>query len=106
MQTNQKAISSLVDYIKVDQFYISCHFKCDVKNKTIVSTVPFEPYNGKVCLTWKDVVFHPIASYNLYFHTPVTIFNAECHETIVLKAFQEVSNYFTWNQKENRYIYN
>ena len=78
----------------------------DVKNKTIVSTVPFEPYNGKVCLTWKDVVFHPIASYNLYFHTPVTIFNAECHETIVLKAFQEVSNYFTWNQKENRYIYN
>jgi hypothetical protein len=106
MGSRQKDILSLIDFVKIDRFYVSCHFKCRVKGKTVVSTVPFEPYDGKIEIRWQDIILHPIKSYNRYYHTPITIYGNDCHETIVLKAFKKVSNYFVWNQQEHRYIYN
>ncbi|MDF1875562.1 hypothetical protein JHD48_07430 [Sulfurimonas sp. SAG-AH-194-I05] len=106
MRGDPKHITSLVEYVKIDRFYISCHFKCDIKNKTVVSTVAFEPYNGKIEFTWAEIIFHPIRSYNKYYHTPITIYGDDVHDTIVLKAFKRVSNYFVWNQQQERYIYN
>ena len=106
MILSNENIVSLIDYIKVDEFTISCHFKCEVKNRTVVSTVAFEPYDGKIEFVWQDIVFHPIKSYNRYYHTPITIYGKNCHETIVLKAFKKVSKHFTWNYKEKKYIYN
>lgn len=102
---NTKQVTSLLDYVKIDKFYVICHFKCQVKNKTVVSTVPFEPYDGKIEITWQDVLFHPIRSYNRYHHTPITIYGNNTHETIVLKAFEKVSKYFEWSAKEQKYIY-
>jgi len=106
MVVHKEGILLLVDFVKVDRFFVSCHFKCSIKDKTIISTVPFEPYDGKIEFTWKDIVLHPIESYNRYYHTPITIYGNDCHETIVLKAFKNVSNYFVWNQQQDRYIYN
>ena len=106
MRADQRDIVSLVEFVKIDKFYVSCHFKCKVKDKTVVSTVPFEPYDGKIEFEWKDILFHPIKSYNRYYHTPITIYGRDNHETIVLKAFKKVSNYFIWNHQENKYIYN
>lgn len=106
MSLKDEKVNALIDFVKIDRFYVSCHFKCKVKDKTVVSIVPFEPYEGKIEFTWQDIVFHPIRSYNRYYHTPITIYDKESHHTIVLKAFKKVSNYFVWNQKENMYIYN
>lgn len=106
MGIHDKKIIELVDFITVDKSYIICYFKCKVKNKTVVSTVPFEPYTGKIEFKWTDIVFHPIESYNKYYHTPIMIYGNDCHETIVLKAFEKVSNNFTWNEEEDRFIYN
>jgi len=100
----KKSILSLVESIKIDKFYIVCYFRCDVKNKTIVSTVPFEPYDGKIELKWSDIVFSPIKSYNRYYHTPITIYGENSQETIVFKAFQNVSKHFRWDEKEQKYI--
>jgi len=97
---------SLVDFVKIDKDYISCHFKCRIKNKTVVSTVSFEPYDGKIEISFMDMLLHPRESYNKYHHTPITIFAQESQKTIVVKAFKKVSNYFVWNQQKNRYIYN
>lgn len=105
MIKNKNKIIPLLDFIKVDKFYVVCHFKCRVRNKTVISTVPFEPYDGKIELTWKDILFHPIKSYNRYYHTPIKIYGGDCHETIVLKAFEKVSKYFDWNSEQQRYIY-
>ena len=105
MPINEKKIVSLLDFVKIDRFYVVCHFKCKIKNKTVVSTVPFEPYDGKIEISWQDMLLHPIESYNRYFHTPITIYSNDCHETIVLKAFEKVSQYFDWNAKEQKYIY-
>ncbi|QOY51019.1 hypothetical protein [Candidatus Sulfurimonas baltica] len=105
MFKNSEKIVPLLDYVKIDRFYVVCHFKCKIKDKTIVSTVPFEPYDGKIEITWQDILLHPIESYNRYYHTPITIYGNDCHETIVLKAFEKVSNYFDWNQEEQKYIY-
>ncbi|MDQ7044945.1 MAG: hypothetical protein Q9M32_03405 [Sulfurimonas sp.] len=106
MRTDPKNITDLVDFVKIDRFYISCHFKCRVKDKTVVSTVSFEPYEGKIEISILDMLFHPVKSYNRYYHTPITIFAEDAQHTIVLKAFKKVSNYFVWNQQENKYIYN
>ena len=93
MQANHKKIVSLLEFVKIDRFNVVCHFKCKTTNKTIVSTVPFEPYDGKIVITWQDALLHPFESYNRYFHTPITIYGNDCHETIVLKAFEKVSKY-------------
>ena len=106
MRNNPKNVTDLVDYIKIDKAHISCHFKCKIKDKTVVSTLAFEPYNGKIEIGLMDMIIHPINSYNRYYHTPITIFSEESNETIVLKAFKKVSNYFVWNQQQNKYSYN
>ena len=66
---HEESIAELVDYVQIDRFYICCHFKCRVKGKTVVSTVAFEPYDGKIEFTWSDIMFHPIRSYKKYYHT-------------------------------------
>lgn len=103
---SNKNIVSLLESVRVDEFYVVCHFKCKVKDKIVVSTVPFEPYDGKIEITLKDALLHPIESYNRYYHTPITIYGDGCNETIVLKAFEKVSEYFKWDKKEQKYIYN
>jgi len=105
MQITHDKVMPLLDSLKMDRFYVVCYFRCDVTKKTIVSTVPFEPYDGKIELTWQDKIFHPIKSYNRYHHTPITIYNSNCHESIVLKAFEKISNHFTYNRQKKRYVY-
>jgi len=100
---NHENILELVDYVKIDSFSVVCHFKCKETNKSVVSAVPFEPYEGKIELSWREILLHPIESYNRYYHTPITIYAQECHETIVLKAFKKVSKHFKWNAKEKKY---
>ena len=102
--THQNVIS-LLEFVKMDSFYVVCHFKCRVTNKSVISAVSFEPFEGKIELTWKDMLFHPMASWKRYYHTPITIYGNDCHETIVLKAFKKVANSFTWNSKEQKYIH-
>jgi hypothetical protein len=102
---HKKAILALVDFVEVDKHYVHCHFKCKVKDKTVIATVTLEPFN-KVVLTWKEILFHPIDSYKKYYHTPIFIYGNNCNETMVLKAFQSVSSQFVWNQEQKRYIYN
>ena len=98
-------ITSILEYVKIDRFYVSCYFKCNLKNKTVVSTVPFEPYEGKIELSWQDIIFHPIQSWDKYYHTPITIYNSTCNDTIVQKAFEKVSKQFTWDKHTQNYIY-
>ncbi len=106
MPADRKSVLPLVEFVKIDRFYISCHFKCRIKNKTVISTVPFEPYDGKLEFTWQEILFHPMKSYNRYYHTPITIYSNDCPDMIVYKAFKKVSRYFIWNQQQNKYIYN
>ena len=104
MHRIHKNIVPLLDYIKIDSFYVVCHFKCDITNKSVVSSVPFEPYSGAIEISYKDMLFHPIKSYNRYYHTPIIIYANECHETIVLKAFKKVSNKFKWSVEYKKFI--
>ncbi|MEA1893094.1 MAG: hypothetical protein U9N33_10360 [Campylobacterota bacterium] len=104
MPINHKKITSLLEYIKIDEFYVSCHFRCRVTDKTIVSVVPFEPYDGKIEIRWQEMLLHPLKSYSRYYHTPITIYNTDGDETIVLKAFQKISKYFEWNRNYNNYV--
>ena len=105
MHIDTKDVLPLLDSIKIDKYYIVCHFKCRVKNKTIISTLPFEPYHGKIEIKFKDIVFHPIKSYKKYYHTPIIIFNSSSKETIVLKAFYKVSKYFKWDYDLQKFIF-
>ena len=105
MVISHKNVVSLLEFVKMDSFYVVCHFKCKVTNKSVVSAVEFEPYEGKIEITFKDMFFHPIESWNRYYHTPITIYSNDCHETIVMKAFKKVANSFRWNAKENKYIH-
>jgi len=104
MLSKHENIIKLLEFVRIDKYYIVCHFKCKVKNKTVISSVAFEPYDGKIELTWLDILFHPIKSYNRYYHTPITIYGNNCHETIVLKAFMNVAKKFRWDFKEEKYI--
>ena len=106
MSVVKKNISSIIDFVQIDRFYVSCHFKCKIKNRTVISTVPFEPYEGKIEITWQEMLLHPIESYNRYYHTPITIYGHDCHETIVLKAFEKISEKFKYSEKYKTYIYN
>jgi len=105
MPIRHQNIIALLDFVKIDRFYVVCHFKCKVTKKSVVSTVAFEPFEGKIEITWKDILLHPIESYNRYYHTPITIYGNDCHETIVLKAFMKIANSFVWSPQENQYIY-
>ncbi len=104
MPITHQNIISLLEFVKIDRFYVVCHFRCKVTNKSVISTVPFEPYDGKIELTWQEILLHPIESYNRYYHTPITIYGNDCHETIVLKAFKNVADHFRWNQEKNQYV--
>lgn len=106
MQINHKNIIALLEYVKIDSLNIVCHFKCKETNKSIISSVPFEPYDGKIEFTWQELLLHPIKSYNRYYHTPIIIYGSDSHETIVVKAFKKVANKFSWNAKKQTYIHN
>lgn len=97
-------ILCLLDYVKIDSVSIECHFKCKETNKEIISEVAFEPYDGKIEITWKDILLHPIESYNRYYHTPIVIYSHDTHETIILKAFKKVANQFMWNAEKMQYV--
>ena len=103
MQVECEKIMPLLDYIKIDKSVVACHFKCPVSKKKIVSTVAFEPYDGKIVLSWKDYLLHPLKSYNRYLHTPIVIYSQECEKSIVLKAFKQVASAFIWD--ENLQLY-
>jgi len=103
MQVDCQKITPLVDYIKIDRTTVSCHFKCPVSGKKIVSTVAFEPFEGKVSLSWRDYLFHPVKSYNKYFHTPIVIYAQECDKSIIVKAFDQVASDFIWDEKLELY---
>lgn len=104
MFIDTKAVLELLDFVKMDKFYVTCHFKCKVTNKIIISTVPFEPYDGKIEIPWQEMLMHPLESYNRYYHTPITIYNDSSNESIVLKAFEKVTNYFEWDANHNAYV--
>jgi hypothetical protein len=104
MQITNKDIRALVEYVKIDSFSVVCHFRCKETNKSIVSKVSFEPYDGKIEITWKDILLHPIKSYNRYFHTPITIYSKDTDETIVNKAFKKIANHFRWSEDKKKYI--
>ena len=97
-------ILNLLDHVKVDSKTVTCYFKCTQTSKRVVSVVPFEPYEGKIKLTYKDILLHPIKSYNIYYHTPIVIYGERNDNTIVYKAFKKVSNKFRWNEQINKYI--
>jgi hypothetical protein len=104
MLMKNESILSILEYINIDDSTVVCHFKCQETNKSIVSIVPFEPYDGKIILTLKDILLHPIKSYNRYYHTPIMIYGNQAENTIVLKAFQQVSGSFSWNKQKQKYI--
>lgn len=105
MSITHANIVSLLEYVKVDSFSVICYFKCKETNKSIVSSVAFEPYEGSIEFTWQELLFHPLKSYNRYYHTPITIYSNDIHETIVLKAFLKVSSHFIWSSEKNRYVF-
>jgi hypothetical protein len=104
MLQEQKSILSLLEFVKIDRFYVVCHFRCKVTKKSVISSVPFEPFEGKIELSWQEIMLHPIRSYNRYFHTPITIYGEDCDKTIVLKAFQKVADRFSWNKERGGYV--
>ncbi len=104
MSISHEKIAPLLEFVKIDRFYVACHFRCSVTKKSIISTVPFEPYNGKIEISWQEKLLHPIESYNRYNHTPITIYDNECRDTIVVKAFEKVLKYFEWSKSYNSYV--
>ncbi|DAB28830.1 MAG: hypothetical protein A2513_07785 [Sulfurimonas sp. RIFOXYD12_FULL_33_39] len=105
MLEDSKKILALLDYVKIDKYSVVCCFKCNVKNKSVVSVVPFEPFDGKIEISLKEMIFHPINSYNRYYHTPITIYGDGSKETIVLKAFKKVAHNFEYDELKHKYIY-
>ncbi len=57
---SHKNIVSLLEFVKMDSFYVVCHFKCRVTNKSVISAVEFEPYDGKIEISFKDMLLHPV----------------------------------------------
>ena len=49
-------VNELVDFVKIDKNFISCHFKCKVKDKTVVSTLAFEPCGGPVKISFFEMI--------------------------------------------------
>jgi len=101
-----KNIMPLLERVEINKVTITCYFKCTQSNTCIASSVAFEPYDGAIILTWRDILFHPIKSYKRYYHTPIVIYGKESDRTIVLKAFKQVSNNFRWDKKEQKYYCN
>ena len=92
-----------VERVHVDRYNVYCYFTCKDDNERvrhILSTLPFEPYEGKIELTYKDILLHPKRSWDRYYHTPITIFSHENQETIVRKAFSLIENKFDYKNGE------
>lgn len=53
-----REILSLLDHVKIDSNTVTCYFKCSQTDKSVVSVVPFEPYDGKIELSYKDILLH------------------------------------------------
>ena len=105
LRNTHQNIAPLLDFVKIDRFYVVCHFKCDITKKNVISSVPFEPYEGAIEITFKEALFHPIASYNKYYHTPIVIYDNNCQESVVVKAFKRVSNKFRWDHEEEKFVH-
>ncbi|MFT7860569.1 MAG: hypothetical protein ABXS93_06505 [Sulfurimonas sp.] len=106
MPLMHEKITPLVEYIHIDTVSIVCHFKCRESNKEVISQLAFEPYDGKIEISWKDMLLHPIDSYNKYYHTPIVIYAHDTHDTIIEKAFKKVANHFYWSSEKQQYICN
>jgi hypothetical protein len=90
-------ILSHLERVHVDKFNVYCYFTCkDEKDRErhILSTLPFEPYEGKIELTYKDVLLHPLKSWDRYYHTPIMIYSQENQKTLVQKAFSLIEDKF------------
>jgi len=103
LRVDYKHVVDLLESIKIDSFSVVCHFKCEETNRSIVSVVAFEPYDGKIELTLKDILLHPFKTYNRYYHTPIVIYGEDAQKSIVVKAFEKVSNSFRWNPQKQKY---
>ena len=99
----EKKILELLESVKIDKKNIICHFQCPKSKKIITAILPFEPYEGKIVLSWKDILFHPLKSYNRYYHTPIIIYGSGYQKTIVIKAFKEVQDVFEWDETNKEY---
>ncbi|WP_345991383.1 hypothetical protein [Sulfurimonas sp. HSL-1716] len=90
-------ILNYVERVHVDKFNVYCYFTCkDERDRVrhILSTIPFEPYEGKMVFSYKDVLLHPFRSWERYYHTPITIYSPDNQETIVQKAFALIEDKF------------
>lgn len=105
MDVNTAGVLELLDSVKIDKFYIICHFKCSITEKAIISTLAFEPYHGKIEISVKDMILHPFRSYHKYYHTPIIIYDNKSQETIVLKAFERIQQYFRWDHNIQKYVF-
>ena len=105
MMMSYNDVNTLLEYVKIDRFTVVCHFRCRETHKRVVSAVAFEPFDGKIEITWLDILLHPFKSYDRYYHTPITIYGSDSHDTIVLKAFKKVSNHFKWSSQKKMYIH-
>ena len=97
-------IVSLLEVVRVNGFYISYYFYCPVTQKRVIATLPFEPYSGKITFTYKEILLHPIKSYQKYYHTPVVVYDPNNEESILLKAFMQVQNKFQWHDEHGRFV--
>lgn len=105
MSYDSRNIISLLESLKIDGSDVICYFRCNETGKNITSKVPLEPYAGKITFTWIEILLHPLQSYEKYYHTPITIYSSRSYETVVLRAFEKVSNHFIWNEKQEKYEY-
>ncbi len=86
-----------LERVHVDKHNVYCYFTCiDEKERVrhIISTLPFEPYEGKIIFSYADVILHPLRSWEKYYHTPITIYSKENHKSIVQKAFSFIEDKF------------
>jgi hypothetical protein len=104
MQTHYDKIVSLVEVVKINSSYISYYFYCPITKKRVISTLPFEPYSGKITFSYKEILLHPIKSYHKYYHTPIVVYDANTEETILLKAFAKVQHQFEWHNEKQSFI--
>ena len=94
MPQSDTKIYSLLDYVEVNASSVKYHFKCQKSGKTAVSELAFEPYDGKIVITLKDLLLHPIKSYKRYYHTPIVIYSKTEQKALLQKAYLNISDYF------------
>jgi hypothetical protein len=100
---SKEVLAEFLESVHVDQSHIHCHFLYDDGNgrlKQVVSTVPFEPYEGPIVFTLKDILLHPLSSLHRYYHTPITVYSDSIDESIVKKAFEKISDRFYFDAEK------